>query len=140
MTPALICLSLAVYYEARSEPMLGQVAVAQVVLTRVEHAAYPSTICEVVHEGGTSRHRCQFSYWCDGKPETPLDDRAWRLAKVIAQLTHDGVVTADVEDATHYHADYSSPSWRDQMHLVATIGRHYFYLCDEHCSAPRKRS
>ena len=140
MTPALICLALTVYYEARSEPMIGQVAVAQVVLNRVEHAAYPSTICEVVHQGGTYRHRCQFSYWCDGKPETPSDYRAWRLAKVIAQLTHDGVLTADVEDATHYHADYSSPSWRKRMHLVATIGRHFFYLCDERCSVPRRRS
>ncbi len=140
MTPALICLALTVYYEARSEPMVGQVAVAQVVLNRVEHTAYPSTICEVVHQGGTYRHRCQFSYWCDGKPETPSDYRAWRLAKVIAQLTHDGVLTADVEDATHYHADYSSPSWRNQMHLIATIGRHFFYLCDERCSVLPGRS
>ncbi len=140
MTPALICLALTVYYEARSEPMVGQIAVAQGVLNRVEHAAYPSTICEVVHQGGTYRHRCQFSYWCDGKPETPSDYRAWRLAKVIAQLTHDGVLTADVEDATHYHADYSSPSWRNQMHLVATIGRHFFYLCDERCSVFPRRS
>ena len=140
MTPALICLALTVYYEVRSEPMIGQVAVAQVVLNRVEHAAYPSTICEVVHQGGTYRHRCQFSYWCDGKPETPSDYRAWRLAKVIAQLTHDGVLTGDVEDATHYHADYSSPSWRNQMYLVATIGRHYFYLCDERCSVRPRRS
>jgi len=140
MTPALICLALTVYYEARSEPMIGQVAVAQVVLNRVEHAAYPSTICEVVHQGGTYRHRCQFSYWCDGKPETPSDYRAWRLAKVIAQLTHDGVLTADVEDATHYHADYSSPSWRNRMDLVATIGRHFFYLCDERCSVLPRRS
>ncbi len=140
MTPALICLALTVYYEARSEPMVGQVAVAQVVLNRVEHTAYPSTICEVVHQGGTYRHRCQFSYWCDGKPETPSDYRAWRLAKVIAQLTHDGVLTADVEDATHYHADYSSPSWRNRMHLVATIGRHFFYLCDERCSVLPRRS
>ena len=140
MTPALICLALTVYYEARSEPMTGQFAVAQVVLNRVEHAAYPSTICEVVHQGGTYRHRCQFSYWCDGKPETPSDYRAWRLAKVIAQLTHDDVITSDVEDATHYHADYSSPSWRNQMHLVAAIGRHFFYLCDERCSVPPRRS
>ncbi len=140
MTPALICLALTVYYEARSEPMTGQIAVAQVVLNRVEHAAYPATICEVVHQGGTYRHRCQFSYWCDGKPETPSDYRAWRLAKVIAQLTHDGVITGDVNDATHYHADYSLPSWRIQMHLVATIGRHVFYLCDERCSVPPRRS
>lgn len=140
MTPALMCLALTIYYEARSEPMAGQVAVAQVVLNRVEHAEYPSTICDVVQQGGTFRHRCQFSYWCDGKPERPSDYRAWRLAKVIAQLTHDGVLTADVEDATHYHADYSSPSWREQMHLVATIGRHIFYLCDDNCYAVLSRS
>ncbi len=128
MTPALVCLALAVYYEARSEPLLGQVAVAEVVLNRVEHAAYPSTICEVVQQGGTARYRCQFTYWCDGKSETPLDDRAWRLAKVVAKLTHGRVLTADIEDAMHYHSTYVSPYWSASMDMVATIGRHHFYL------------
>ena len=128
MTPALLCLALAVYYEARSEPLVGQVAVAEVVLNRVEHAAYPPTICGVVQQGGTGRYRCQFSYWCDGRPETPLDDRAWRRAKVLAKLTHGRVLTADIEDATHYHSTYVSPYWSASMALVATIGRHHFYL------------
>ena len=111
MTPALVCLALAVYYEARSEPLPGQVAVAEVVLNRVEHSAYPSTICEVVQEGGTVRNRCQFSYWCDGKPESPLDYRAWRLARVVAKLTYNGVVSADIGNSMHYHTTYVSPYW-----------------------------
>ncbi len=136
MTPALICLALAVYYEARSEPLLGQVAVAEVILNRVNDPAYPNDICRVVHQGGTARYRCQFSYWCDGKPETPLNDRAWRQVKVIAKLTFDGVLTADIGNAKNYHADYSSPYWRDHMELVATIGRHNFYFDNRSSATP----
>jgi len=136
MTPALICLALAVYYEARSEPLLGQVAVAEVILNRVHDPAYPNNICEVVHEGGTARYRCQFSYWCDGKSETPAEGRAWRRAKVITKLTYSGVLSAGIGDATNYHADYASPYWRDQMELVATIGRHNFYFESSSSATP----
>jgi len=136
MTPALICLALAVYYEARSEPLLGQVAVAEVILNRVHDPAYPNNICEVVHEGGTARYRCQFSYWCDGKSEIPAESRAWRRAKVITKLTYSGVLTAGIGHATNYHADYASPYWRDQMELVATIGRHNFYFESSSSATP----
>lgn len=127
MLPELVCLSLAVYHEARSEPMLGQIAVAEVVLNRAENSRYPNTVCEVVTQGGTVRHRCQFSYYCDGKPETPHNQRAWRRAVVIAKLTQSGVLSADVPHATHYHATYVSPYWRNHFSHVATIGQHLFY-------------
>ena len=127
MGAELMCLALAVYFEARSEPLLGQAAVAQVALNRMESPRYPDTICDVVTQGGVKRHRCQFSYWCDGKPEHVSDHRAWRRAKVVAKLTHAGVLDAGIGDATHYHASYVSPYWRHEFTHVATIGLHEFY-------------
>ena len=130
MTAALLCLSMVVYYEARNEPLEGQVAVAQVVLNRVRDPRYPDTICEVVEQGpnsGKHRYRCQFSFWCDGLPEKPRNGRAWRHARVVAQLTHDGVLDAGIGDATHYHASYVSPAWSAGLTPVASIGRHNFY-------------
>jgi spore germination cell wall hydrolase CwlJ-like protein len=125
--PELVCLALAVYYEARSEPFPGQVAVAEVVLNRAKSARYPDDVCGVVTQGGTARHRCQFSYYCDGKPESPQHRHAWRRAVAIAKLTRNGVISAKVEDATHYHATYAEPYWRDHFDHIATIGRHLFY-------------
>lgn len=124
----LVCLALTVYYEARSESLRGQIAVAETVLNRVSDPRYPDNICDVVRQGGTRRHRCQFSYYCDGKPETPADRRAWRRAQVVAKLTHDGVLEADIEGATHYHAIYTQPYWSSKYQLVGTVGRHHFYL------------
>lgn len=127
MLPELVCLALAVYYEARSEPFIGQVAVAEVVLNRAESDRYPDNVCEVVTQGGTVRHRCQFSYYCDGKPESPQNRNAWRRAVAIAKLTQNGTISADLEDATHYHATYVEPYWSDHFDHVTTIGRHLFY-------------
>lgn len=127
MGPELLCLALAVYYEARSESLLGQVAVAQVAMNRVESPDYPDTICEVVTQGGTQLHRCQFSYYCDGKPERPKDWRAWRRAKVVATLVQQGALDAGVGDATHYHATYVNVYWQNYLTHVTTIGQHMFY-------------
>lgn len=128
MTAELMCLALAVYFEARSEPLQGQAAVAQVVLNRVENPKYPSTVCEVVTDGGGRRHRCQFSYWCDGKEEVPRNRAAWRRAQVVAKLVSAGTLNSSVGNATHYHATYASPYWRNHLTYVATVGRHLFYL------------
>lgn len=128
MTAELLCLALAVYYEARSEPLLGQAAVAEVVLNRVESPAFPSTICGVVTQGGTERYRCQFTYWCDGKVENPRNRQAWRRAKVVARLTQAGVIRTSADRATHYHATYVKPYWREHLEPVATIGLHQFYV------------
>lgn len=127
MLPELICLSLAVYHEARSEPLMGQVAVAEVVLNRAESHSYPDSVCEVVTQGGTRRHRCQFSYYCDGKAETPHNRQAWRRAVVVAKLTQSGVIGADLDGSTHYHATYVQPYWSNHFTLVTQIGQHLFY-------------
>lgn len=129
---ALMCLLTAVYYEARSEPLEGQVAVAQVIMTRVESDDYPDTVCEVVQEGGDSRrHRCQFSYYCDGKDEVMRDMRAKdRATRVAESVLYGGVRDADLMGVTHYHADYANPYWRrkDNMIPIASVGRHFFYM------------
>lgn len=127
MGAELMCLALTVYFEARSEPLLGQIAVAQVALNRVASPQYPDTLCGVVTQGGVRRHACQFSYWCDGKSDEPKNRRAWRRAQVVATLVYDGVLDAGIGDATHYHATYVSPVWTYQFVRVATIGHHEFY-------------
>jgi spore germination cell wall hydrolase CwlJ-like protein len=127
MLPELVCLALAVYHEARSEPLLGQIAVAEVVLNRAASDKYPDNVCDVTTQGGTARNRCQFSYYCDGKPETPHNKRAWRRAVVVAKLTQNGTITAHLDNAMYYHANYAAPYWRNYMTSVATIGQHVFY-------------
>jgi len=125
----LICLALTVYHEARSEPLIGQLAVAQIVLTRVEHKSYPSTVCGVVKQGGTHRHRCQFSYWCDMKSETPTDEAAWATALDIAEMAAAGAQIIALQGCTHYYSIlFDAPYWTESLIEVATIGHHRFYL------------
>lgn len=85
-TGELRCLALNISFEARSEPDLGKIAVSHVVMTRVESKLFPDTICKVVKQGGeTRRHRCQFSWWCDGRSDLPRDTTAWRQSRALAQ-------------------------------------------------------
>ena len=122
------CLALNIYWEARSEPSLGQFAVAAVTLNRVAHASYPDSVCAVVRQGGEEkRHRCQFSWWCDGKDDTPKNGDAWSAARSVAYT----VLFFDPPDPTRgslwYHADYVKPSWAKALSRVTKIGRHIYY-------------
>lgn len=126
MTSAALCLALAVYYEARGEPFDGQLAVAEVVMNRVESARFPDDVCAVVTQGGEDRHRCHFSFYCDGKPERPADMIAWQKAQEIASWVLTGEVTLGVT-ATHYHADYVEPFWANEYEYLGTVGQHKFY-------------
>ena len=122
------CLALNVYWEARSESSLGQFAVAAVTLNRVAHERFPDTICEVVRQGGADRkHRCQFSWWCDGKSDDPTNQAAWQAAQSIAYTTLFFDPPDPTGGALWYHADYVNPSWSKAMSLVTTIGRHIYY-------------
>lgn len=122
------CLATAIYFEARGESYRGQVAVAQVVMNRIKHRLYPKTICGVVFQNQNSRNGCQFSFACDGIPETVTDGKAWKQAQEIAQGVTDGVLyLPEVADATHYHATYVSPVWAPRMHKIAQVGLHVFY-------------
>ncbi|MEL6585571.1 MAG: cell wall hydrolase [Pseudomonadota bacterium] len=121
------CLAEAIYFEARGEPVAGQVAVAEVILNRVDATNYPGTICRVVNQGTGRRHACQFSYTCDGIPDRVRDGQAWTLAGKIARRLMDGAPRRLTGDATHYHADYVSPYWAKVYPETARLGRHIFY-------------
>jgi spore germination cell wall hydrolase CwlJ-like protein len=119
------CLAQAVYYEARGESGSGQAAVAQVVLNRVRHPAFPKTVCGVVfqHVGDD----CQFSFACNGAMRQPLDRAAWRRAMAVADRALSGAVMAQVGSATHFQAARSSAGWAGSLAKVAQIGAHIFY-------------
>ena len=125
------CLAEAIYFEARGEPEKGRIAVAQVVLNRVKNPTYPKTICDVVYQNANMRDACQFSFACDGQPETIDEPDAWKMALAIAQkVVADDDKTmfiADVGAATHYHATYVRPDWAGEMQKVSKIGTHVFY-------------
>ncbi|WNK00834.1 cell wall hydrolase [Thalassospiraceae bacterium LMO-JJ14] len=122
------CLALNIYWEARSESIPGQLAVAAVTLNRVESPRFPASVCDVVRQGGeVRRHRCQFSWWCDGKKDDPLDMNAWRRATTLARLASSGVIDDPTRGALWYHADYVTPHWAGAKEKVAKIGRHIFY-------------
>jgi hypothetical protein len=121
------CLAQAVYYEAAREPLSGQQAVAQVVLNRVRHPAYPKTVCGVVYQGASLPTGCQFTFTCDGalrwRPEADLWDRALSVAKTALA----GYVDKDVGSATHYHAAYVAPYWAPTLVKMTQVGQHIFY-------------
>lgn len=121
------CLAQAIYYEARSEPRVGQLAVADVVLNRVASRIYPNSICEVVFQGSERRTGCQFSFTCDGSMQARLNKRKWREAQDLAGAVLAGVRAPVSRNATHYHADYVWPHWADNLTPTATIGVHKFY-------------
>ena len=123
---ALLCLTQAIYYEAGYEPIEGRRAVAQVVLNRLRHPAFPKSICGVVYQGaGTGT--CQFTFVCDGALYRQPAADAWRAAQAIARAALAGYVEQSVGEATHYHADYVTPSWAPLLAKVAEIGQHIFY-------------
>lgn len=123
---ALLCLTQAVYYESGFEPVEGRRAVAQVVLNRLRHPAFPKSICGVVYEGaGTGT--CQFTFVCDGALYRRPAIDAWRQAEQVARAALTGYVETSVGEATHYHADYVAPRWAPLLSKVASIGQHIFY-------------
>ena len=122
------CMATAVYFEARGETYRGQVAVGQVVMNRLAHRIYPKTICGVVFQNQQMRNACQFSFACDGIPETVTESKAWAQAEEIARGVINGsLYLPDVEKATHYHATYVYPDWAPRLKKVVKIGHHVFY-------------
>ena len=137
---AFICLALNTYHEAKNQSLVGQIATAQVVMNRVEDNRFPSTVCEVVKQGPTRpswedpekeypiKHRCQFSWYCDGKDDTPKNEKAWKTAQDVAFLVLYDKIKLDVtEGATHYHATYVRPAWAKTKKRTTRIEKHIFY-------------
>ena len=134
--PQIACLAQNIYFEARNESTAGQIAVANVVLNRKKSKAFPDTVCEVVYEGPhyeTSggrlfpyKHRCQFSWYCDGKSDLIKNMPKYEDLYVLANFIYNSNI--DITDgALFYHADYVDPEWSDSMKVTATIDTHIFY-------------
>lgn len=121
------CLTAAIYYESATEPLDGQRAVAQVILNRVRHPAYPSTVCGVVFEGARRSTGCQFSFTCDGSLRRAPMASLWERARGVAEAALNGYVYGRVGWSTHYHANYVVPYWASSLVKATTIGAHIFY-------------
>ena len=134
------CLQQNIFFEARNQSTLGQVAVAWVTLNRVENSSYPTSICQVVKQGlknadgSMVRNKCQFSWYCDGKsdriPDNVIAQRAWEDAGIVAEvvlLDWARSKASPVKDAVMYHADYVNPYWASSYNRVAQIDSHIFY-------------
>ena len=135
------CLAKNMYYEARNQGLAGQLAVSLVVMNRVKDSRYPNTVCGVVEQGPTReswkkngtfypiKNRCQFSWFCDGKSDDPKEPTTYkRLLDLALVLVYDDIQIVDfTEGATHYHADYVYPRWRDLSAKITKIDRHIFY-------------
>jgi spore germination cell wall hydrolase CwlJ-like protein len=122
------CLARAIYFEARSESELGQLAVARVILNRTKDPDFPKSICGVVYQGSNQRNSCQFSFACDGLPDDVKQPAAWANSKRIAQKAMAGTKSMQImSTATNYHADYVRPKWAGNMKRLVKIGRHIFY-------------
>lgn len=124
---SLDCLAQAIFYEARSESEDGQRAVAQVVLNRVRHPAFPNSVCGVVYQGAKLRTGCQFTFTCDGSLQYATKGRAWDRARRIAEQAIAGEVYAPVGTATHYHTTAILPYWASSLTRQAVVGAHIFY-------------
>lgn len=123
---ALQCLTSAIYYEAANEPDAGQRAVAQVVLNRVRHPAFPKTVCGVVFQG-SERSGCQFSFACDGAMARTPSQTAWARSRKAAAAALAGEVFAPVGLATHYHTYAVTPSWNRSLVMTGMFGAHFFH-------------
>jgi spore germination cell wall hydrolase CwlJ-like protein len=121
------CLTSAIYYEAGQESADGQRAVAQVVLNRVRHPAFPASVCGVVYDGSTRATGCQFTFTCDGSLFRQPSREAWDRARAIAAAALNGFVYKAVGTATHYHANYVVPYWAPTLTKNAVVGAHIFY-------------
>lgn len=140
-----ICLAKNIYFEARDQPTKGQIAVALVTINRVNSNRFPNSVCKVTHQaqiknGKIVKHKCQFSWYCDGLSDKPTEYIPWRVSLVIARamLKKKGVYITqwgkrwNVEDflrgATHYHRIDVDPYWNKKMLTITTIGDHIFYV------------
>jgi spore germination cell wall hydrolase CwlJ-like protein len=116
------CLAQTIYFEARGEPLAGQLAVARVVINRAASSSFPDDYCSVVTQ------RAQFSFVRGGRlPEPNRDSEAWQRAKAIARIAHRNMWQSEADDALYFHATYVRPRWARKLQARATIDRHIFY-------------
>ena len=128
------CMAEAIYFEARGEPLLGQIAVGNVIINRVNSPKFPDSICKVVHQGvkwkgSMIRHKCQFSYYCDGLPEEIKDAEAYVVASRISMDVLLNLPSV-MPTAMYYHNIDVEPHWMNDYNFVGQIGKHLFYEGD----------
>lgn len=125
---SMMCLATAIYFEAGNQPVAGQMAVAEVILNRVADPRFPNTVCDVVkHDRGPSDTDCEFSYMCDGRPETIHDKALYDSVANVAWVAMDGYTNV-VGDSLFFHADYiATPWWAREMDFRIQVGAHKFY-------------
>jgi spore germination cell wall hydrolase CwlJ-like protein len=131
------CMAKNIYFEAGNQPVAGKIAVSQVVLNRVYSVSYPDTVCDVVYQAKWKtnwrgeevpvRHMCQFSWFCDGKSDDPVDSDTWMFSLMVANSVLNGDFGDITEGSTHYHADSVYPYWADSLNRTVTIDNHIFY-------------
>jgi len=124
------CMATNIYFEASTQSRVGKIAVAQVTMNRVRSPEFPNSICGVVYQGPQNRKNrrlCQFSWFCDGKPDVIRNKRVWRECVYIAKYVILGGVPDITLRSTHYHAKYVNPWWAKKMKLTVSLGDHIFY-------------
>ena len=121
------CLAEAIYFEARSENIKGQIAVAEVILNRVDSPSFPNKICEVISEGEKNLNACQFSYNCDGISERIKEKKEYNRILKISSILYTGTARLLTDGAVFYHSDGVKPSWAEKFKKTTKIGRHHFY-------------
>ncbi|RYD45398.1 MAG: hypothetical protein EOP63_01930 [Sphingomonadales bacterium] len=124
---AMDCLTAAIYYEAAQESETGKRGVAQVILNRARHPAFPNSICGVVYQGSERKTGCQFTFTCDGSLARKPSRAGWDAARRVAIAALSGYVEPRVGMATHYHADYVVPYWASSLAKIAKLDHHIFY-------------
>lgn len=123
---AVDCLAAAQLYEAGDDAS-GQKAVAQVVLNRLRHPAFPKSVCGVVFQGSERATGCQFTFTCDGALARIPSTAAWDRARALARQMLAGSVDPRVGHATHYHTDWVVPYWSSSLDKITSIGSHLFF-------------
>jgi len=131
------CMAQNIYFEAANQSFAGKLAVAHVVMNRVEDLQFPNEICDVIYQAKTRinwqgnevpiRNQCQFSWYCDGKSDEPVDSKTWIKSLFIADLALTGKYPDITEGSLWYHADFIYPYWADELQHVVTIDNHLFY-------------
>jgi len=124
----MMCLTKNIYFESRNQDIIGQIAVAHVTINRVIDSRYPDTICAVVKQGYVEGRRdCQFSWYCDGKPDRMVEEDERIIASAIAEAVIQGRFVDITDGATHYHANHITPYWSRSLTRIAAIEDHTFY-------------
>ena len=124
------CMAANIYFEASTQERIGKIGVAQVTMNRVRSPEFPNSVCEVVYQGPKNKKNkrlCQFSWYCDGKPDIIRNKRVWRECVYVAKYVILGGVPDITYNSTHYHADYVQPWWAKKMEKTVKLWDHIFY-------------